>query len=529
MTCNAQRAVPPLIALAGVTKRFGSVTANDDVTFSIGRGDVVALVGENGAGKSTIVNMLAGLLMPDDGTIEIDGRPVRLATPGDSVAAGIGVVHQHFMLVPTMTGLENVALAVGAGRYGRLDRPKLRERIGQVAGVLGFTVELDTRVEAMDVAQQQRLEIVKALMHDVRLLVLDEPTAVLGPEDRDQLFAMITRLKAAGTATILITHKLEDVFAVADRAVVLRAGRLAHAAEIAELTAAQVVAHMMGVRDTADTRGIVTGATLPRAQAGIDGEPGGPVLCALRDVTLRRADGSVAVEGLSFDLHAGEIIAVAGVEGNGQSELMRALAGMDRPAFGVIACLGERSDGAGWSPARVRRLGVAHVPEDRRRCGIVGTMTLARNHLLRHTERSDLVRFGVLDLRRLDAVVAERIAAFDVRCAGPGDRMQSLSGGNQQKAVLARELDCDPAVILAAYPTRGLDIRTIQFVHQRLDEVRSAGKAVILVSSDLDEVMRLADRIVVLAGGRAFGPARADTIGHEALGAWIAGHSEVAS
>ncbi len=521
----SSQAAPPLVTLEGVTKRFGSVVANRDISLSIAAGDVVALVGENGAGKSTIVNMLAGLLMPSEGRILVDGKAVHFASPAASAAVGIGIVHQHFMLVPTLSVLDNIALGLPELGLGRLNRQELVSRIQTVARRLGFQLDTDARIDGLDVAEQQRVEIVKALMHDVRVLILDEPTAVLGPEDKAQLFATVRRLKTEGTAVILITHKLEDIFAVADRAIILRNGAVVASAPVAELSKSDIVQHMVGIRDAAEAGAIVTGSD---ASEGRTTQAGG-VVCRIRDVALKRPNGSLAISGLSLDLQAGEIVAVAGVDGNGQSELVRVLAGMARPDQGSIECLGERSDSRLWNADRLRRIGVAHVPEDRRRSGIVGSMTLARNYLLRHLDAPAFSRRGLLREGPLERTVATRLAEFQVRCTGPADRMERLSGGNQQKVVLAREMDGDQRLILAAHPSRGLDIKTIRFVHQLLEGARDGGRTVLLLSSDIDEIMQLADRIVVFAGGRMFGPARRGEIGRSEIGAWIAGHAGVAA
>jgi ABC-type uncharacterized transport system ATPase subunit len=517
--------VPPLVTLKGVTKRFGAVVANRAVDLAIRPGEALALVGENGAGKSTIVNMLSGLLLPDEGSILVDGEPVRLDSPAQSVRAGIGVVHQHFTLVPTLTGLDNIALAMPELGLGRLNRRQLGLAIEKAARTLGLSVDTTTRVEGLDVAQQQRLEIVKALVHKVRLLILDEPTAVLGPEDKANLFQTIRRLKAEGTAIILITHKLEDIFAVADRAVVLRNGEVVADAPKADLTPDDIVLHMVGSGDRDQARAIVTGEAMARPSVAGAAE----IVCSMSDVALRRANGSVAVTGLSLDLHGGEIVAIAGVDGNGQSELMRVLAGIDAPHGGTIECLGQRSLDSGWTAAHLRRAGVAHVPEDRRRSGIVGEMSLARNYLLRHSERPSLIRCGLVRDGVLQRLVRERLALFDVRARGADERIDRLSGGNQQKFVLAREMDGDPRLILAAHPSRGLDIKTIRFVHRLLEEAREAGKSVLLVSSDLDEILQLADRIMVFASGRTFGPTRRGDIARDEIGAWIAGHASASA
>lgn len=518
----------PLVALEGVTKRFGPVIANRSVSLSVARGEVLALVGENGAGKTTLVNMLSGLVTPDEGRILIDGELVDISSPAASAAAGIGVVHQHFMLVPTLSALDNVALAIPDLGYGRFDRAALAGRMTEVAERLGFRIENGSRIDGLDVAAQQRVEIVKALMHEVRLLILDEPTAVLGPEDKENLFASIRRLRASGVAVVLITHKLEDIFAVADRAAILRGGALVADMPVSELTPAAIVSHMVGMSDS-EGAAVIAGSTAGGAEPNGRDTTANDVICTLRDVALKRPNGSLAVAGLGLNLHAGEIVAVAGVDGNGQSELIRMLAGMEQPAEGHVECLGIGSRNRNWNAARLHSAGVAHIPEDRRRSGIVGAMSLARNYLLRHATEPRFWRAGLLKRRALDALVKTRIAEYEVRCNGPSERIEQLSGGNQQKLVLARELDGAPRLILAAHPSRGLDIKTIRFVHRLLDESRSAGRTIVLLSSDLDEILQLADRIVVFAAGRTFGPVRTAEVTRTRLGAWIAGHQEASA
>ncbi|QDZ01300.1 ABC transporter ATP-binding protein [Nitratireductor mangrovi] len=510
------------IALRGVSKRFASVVANRLVDLSVRRGEIVALAGENGAGKSTIVNMLSGLIEPDEGTILLEGIPARLNSPLASVEAGIGTVHQHYMLVPTLSGLDNIALQLGELGRGRLDRAGLARRVAEVSGALGFDIELDRRIDSLDVAQQQRIEIVKAMMHRVKLLILDEPTAVLGADDKRHLFDTIRRLREHGTSVILITHKLEDIFAVADRAVIMKAGSVVAQADVEALTPAAIVGHMVGASDVQEAEAIVKGfGRAPRTTEVAE------ALCSARDLTLRRPNGSLAVSGLTLDLHAGEIVALAGVDGNGQSEFMRCLAGMERPSAGVVECLGESTEAGSWSPALLRRRGVSHIPEDRRRFGIVAQMTLMQNYLLGNQERPGLFRWGLLRAGRLSDLVAQRLSEFEVRAPGPTAPMRTLSGGNQQKMVLARELDYAPKVLLAAHPSRGLDIKTIRFVHRSLDRARAEGMAVLVQSSDIDEIMAIADRLIVFSGGRVFGPAPCESVSRNQLGAWIAGQEEM--
>jgi len=513
-----------LVRFEAVTKRFGDVVANRDISFEVGRGEVLALVGENGAGKSTIVNLLGGLYRPDAGAITFDGRPIDFRTPVDAIRSGIGVVHQHYALVPSLTALENVALAVGELGLGPIDRRALSARIGEVAGRLGFTFDPNARVSSFDVAEQQQVEIVKALMHDVMLLLLDEPTAVLTPQDRKRLFDTIARLKQHGTSIVLITHKLEDVFAVTDRAVILRRGAVVADRPTSELTEGAIVSAMIGEpADAAAVHEIVahrdyTGGT------GADGR----LLARLENVGLSRANGAVVVSGVSFDIRAGEILAVAGVDGNGQSELVLALAGMARPHAGRIECLDLASDRAGWSPRALRRRGLAHIPEDRRRDGMVAGMSLTRNYLLTRLFDAGESELGPMREGSMRGRIQALIDSFAVICRGPDDPMARLSGGNQQKIVLARELDGRPRLILAAHPSRGLDIKTIRFVHGLLRTSRTEGCGIVLVSSDLDEILALADRVVAFAAGQSFGPLPRAELSRSDLGRWIAGKGAAA-
>jgi ABC-type uncharacterized transport system ATPase subunit len=513
-----------LVRFEKVTKRFGEVVANNNVTFDIGRGEVLALVGENGAGKSTIVNILGGLYRPDAGAITFDGRPIEFSTPVDAIRSGIGVVHQHYALVPSLTALENVALAVGELGLGAIDRRALSARIGGVAGRLGFTFDLNARVSSFDVAQQQQVEIVKALMHDVKLLLLDEPTAVLTPQDRKRLFETIARLKQHGTSIVLITHKLEDVFAVTDRAVILRRGAVVADRPTRELTDEAIVSAMIGEPPDAAT---VHEIVAHKEYAGIAGADN-CVLARLESVDLSRANGAVVVSGVSMDVRAGEILAVAGVDGNGQSEFVLALAGMARPHGGRIECLELASDRAGWSPRSLRRRGLAHIPEDRRRDGMVAGMSLTRNYLLTRLFDAGESELGLVRERVTRSRMQTLIDRFAVTCRGPDDPMGRLSGGNQQKVVLARELDGKPRLILAAHPSRGLDIKTIRFVHELLRTSRAEGCGIVLVSSDLDEILALADRVVAFAAGQSFGPLPRAEVGRSELGRWIAGKGAAA-
>ncbi|MBA3518849.1 MAG: ATP-binding cassette domain-containing protein [Rhizobiales bacterium] len=511
----------PVLAFEGVTKRFGAVVAARDVSFQVMAGEIVALVGENGAGKSTVVNLISGVLRPDEGRLRFGGDPVDFASPNDAVRRGVGVVHQHYTLTPTLSALNNIVLAMPELGLGPFSRKRLLARVARIADDLGFGLDLSARIDQLDVAHQQRVEIVKALLRDVRLLVLDEPTAVLGPADRRQFFDMLARLRQRGVAIVLITHKLDDVFSICERALVMRGGALVADRPTAQLDRGELVELMIGERNPALALELA-GTAAPAAA-----DSPGATLGWITGLTLLRSDGSLAVEGLSLSLHAGEILAVAGVDGNGQVELMRCLAGLDRPDAGEVELLGLSSRSKGrWSPRALRKAGLAHVPADRRRSGILEGRDLADNHLLCRMDDPGLVRGGFIRRRRLRDIVAGLIGEFSVKATGPGNRMGALSGGNQQKLVLARELTGGPRVLLVAYPSRGLDVRTTHFLHDRLRAARREGAAVVLVSGDLDEIWLLADRILVLAGGHGFGPVTKARTTPAQIGGWMAGHRD---
>jgi ABC-type uncharacterized transport system ATPase subunit len=496
----------PLLEARGLAKSFGHLRANDDISFSIFSGEIVGIVGENGAGKSTLVKMLAGALIPDAGGILVSGAPAVMHSPADAQRAGISLVHQHFNLIDRLTVEENLVLGRPELRRGRLRFAQLRPAFQRVAEDLGTQLPFSSRVSTLSVGGRQQVELIKALFQDPRLLILDEPTAVLPPNERERLLQFVRRLKARGTATILISHKLDDLYDCCDRAIVMRNGKVVGQSDLRP-----------GGRG--DLIRMIVGAELPFPDKR-HGTVGAPAL-SVKDLVLRRDNGTVAVDRASFDLHAGEIVGLCGVEGNGQTELMQALAGMLPIQGGEIVYTIGKQQVAAQDAAALRRIGVAHIPEDRLRHAVVPGFNLTANWLLRKlSERAFAVR-GILRQRAAAKATSAAIAANDIRATGPRARMADLSGGNQQKFVIARELGDDVAVILAGHPTRGLDLRTVVAIRNRLVAERARGVAILFLSADLSEVWDIADRIMVVARGRLHGPVAVAQTSLAEIGHWM--------
>ncbi len=495
------------LELRGITKRFPGVIANDAIDFVVESGEVHGLLGENGAGKSTLMNILYGLSTADEGEILIDGAPVDFNDPGDAIAAGIGMVHQHFMLVPVFTVAENILLgSEPLDRFRRFDRRRAREAVFEVAERFGLPVDPDARVEDLPVGLQQRVEILKTLYRDARLLILDEPTAVLTPQEADGLFESIRGFQSAGRSVVFISHKLREHRAIADRITVLRRGRAIGTVDAATAEPQELANMMVG-------RPVVL--VVDRTPA----EPGEPVL-RVEELHLEDVSGKTIVDHVYLTVHRGEILAIAGVEGNGQTPLVEAITGLVPVTDGDV-WLGELSL-TDLPRKAILRAGVGHIPEDRTRHGLVGSFSIADNLVLNLWDHE---RFADGRSRRFDVVreyATGAVERFDIRTPSIHTSASSLSGGNQQKVIVAREFDRPIELLVAAQPTRGVDVGSIEYIHRQLVAKRDAGVAVLLVSSELDEVIALADRVAVMFRGRLVGPFPAP-VSKEALGLMMAG------
>jgi simple sugar transport system ATP-binding protein len=499
---------PVVLSLAGITKRFGELVANDGIGFDLRAGEVLALLGENGAGKTTLMNILFGHYVADEGGVTVFGRPLPPGQPRAALAAGIGMVHQHFTLADNMSVLENIVLGTRPLWRPGYGRAAARDRIRALAVRFGLAVDPGARVADLSVGERQRVEILKALYRDARILILDEPTAVLTPQESDALVATLRRMTGEGLAVIFISHKLGEVMALADRVVVLRQGRVVGAVATVA-TDRHALARMMVGADVAPP------AVPPVAE--------GPVLLALEGVHTPDRGSTPGLRGVDLVLRAGRITGLAGVSGNGQAALAAVVAGLARPAEGRLVVAG-RAVGPGWSPRAALAEGIARIPEDRHRSGTIAAMTVAENAVLEAYRAPGFSRRGWMDWRAARRFAEDLIADYAVRCPGPSARIGLLSGGNMQKLILGRALAAKPRIILANQPTRGLDVGAVAYVHGRLLEARARGAAILLVSEDLDEIQALADTIHVISAGRLSPAFPRGSMSQAALGAWMTGH-----
>jgi general nucleoside transport system ATP-binding protein len=494
------------LVLRNITKRFGSLVANDRISLEVLPGEVHCLLGENGAGKSTLMNVLYGLYHADEGEIVLDDVVQHFSGPGDAMAAGIGMVHQHFMLVPVFTVAENVMLGnESTGFAGTLDTDAARARVREISDRFGFHVNPDAIVEDLPVGVQQRVEIIKALSRDAQVLVFDEPTAVLTPQETDELMEIMRQLKEAGKAIVFITHKLREVRAIADRITVIRRGAVVGEAD-PKATNAELAALMVG-------RPVELTVHKDAPQLGADA-------LVVKDLRVVDTLGQVHLDGISFTIQAGEVLAVAGVQGNGQTELTEALLGLQDHVEGSITLDGNQL--VGKSVRQVLDSGVGFIPEDRQIDGLVGGFTIAENLMLNRSFRSPFVKRGALRRDVLEKFAEEKLKEYDVRAPGINTHASKLSGGNQQKVVVARELSRELRLLVAAQPTRGVDVGSIEFIHKQVVATRDSGIPVLVVSTELDEIVALADRIMVLYRGQVIGIVPGDTP-RETLGLMMTG------
>jgi ABC-type uncharacterized transport system ATPase subunit len=492
----------PVLELRGITKRFPGVLANDHVDFDLLPGEVHALLGENGAGKSTLMNILYGLYQADEGEVRIKGEPVTMDSPSEAIAHGIGMVHQHFMLIPVMTVAENIVLHAEPRSGGvLLDYAAADRRVRELAQSFKFAIDPNSRVENISVGQQQRVEILKALYRSADILILDEPTAVLTPQEARELFEILRTLTREGMAVIFITHKLDEVLEISDRVTVLRRGKKVETIPTAGATEASLARMMVG----------------REVLLRVDKQPANPTepMLAVENLEVLDDRGLPAVRGVSFEVRAGEIVGIAGVDGNGQTQLIDAITGLRKPSAGRVVLAGHDVTTANAKTHYDEGLG--HIPEDRQRRGLLLEFNLAENLHLHDYAKPPVSRLGWLSPRRMIQRARSLLQRYDVRGGGPTTRASALSGGNQQKVVLAREVERDPRVLLAAQPTRGLDVDAIEFVHRRLVEERDEGRAILLVSFELEEVFSLSDRILVIYEGQIVGE-YPPTVSQEELG-----------
>jgi general nucleoside transport system ATP-binding protein len=498
------------VCMSGIHKRFGPVRANDDVSLTVLTGTVHALVGENGAGKSTLMSLLYGLYAPDSGTIEVFGTPATLRSTHDAIALGLGMVHQHFMLVDTLTALDNVMLGAEPAFLLRRAESAVRPRLQELMASTGLRVNLDARVGDLTVGDRQRLEILKVLFRGARVLILDEPTAVLTPQETLHLFEVLARLRDQGTTVILITHKLDEVMRLADRVTVMRGGKVVHECAITETNPAQLAEAMVGRK-----------VNVGRPPDG--GVQVGDVVLEARGLHVRDAIGVVRIHSLDLALRAGQIVGVAGVSGNGQTELLEALSGLRVPQGGTLTLAGETFSPTRWlTPRTARRLHLAHVPEDRHARAMVMDFPAWEGGVLGYEGLPAYSGGGFLRRRRMRGDTGAMMERFDVRPRAPDLACGRFSGGNQQKLVLARELGQAPHVLLCGQPTRGVDIGAIEFIHGQLRALRAAGCAILVVSSEIEEILSLADRVIVMNAGRVTGERTVEACTEAELGLLMA-------
>ncbi|MGD8456715.1 MAG: ABC transporter ATP-binding protein [Anaerolineales bacterium] len=500
--------MPPILELRGITKVFPGVLANDQIDLILNEGEILALLGENGAGKTTLMNILYGLYTPDEGEILIRGSKVEIQDPNDAIEQGIGMVHQHFMLVPVFSVTENVMLGVESMRGGVfLDREKAAKRIRDISERFGLQADPDAMVEDLPVGLQQRVEIIKVLYREADILIFDEPTAVLTPQEVVELFNVVRSLVDQGKSVIFITHKLKEVLAIADNIMVLRNGKMVGSAKPGKATEASLAKMMVG-------REVILSVEKKPAKTG-------DTVLAVEDLHVIDDRDLMAVDGVSLEVKAGEVLGIAGVQGNGQTELVEALTGLRPVESGKVKMLGE--DTTGKSPRGITEVGIAHVPEDRQKDGLVLPFTISDNMVLNTYYRPPYAKGWNLRFEKIEEVAKDRVKLFDVRTPSIEVPVSNLSGGNQQKVIVAREFSREIKLLIASQPTRGLDVGSIEYIHSRIIQKRDEGCGVLLVSPELDEITSLSDRIAVMFDGKIVAILPAKEATKEKLGLLMAG------
>jgi simple sugar transport system ATP-binding protein len=494
------------LELRKITKRFGTLVANDSISLTLEPGEIHSLLGENGAGKSTLMNVLYGLLQPDEGEILIDDKVVKFSGPGEAMSAGIGMVHQHFMLIPVFTVAENVVLGnEPTGALGKLDLDAARKLVKEISDRFGFDIDPDAKIQDLPVGAQQRVEIIKSLARNAKILVLDEPTAVLTPQETDELMQIMRDLAKSGTSIIFITHKLREVQQVADRITVIRLGKVV-ASPSPKASASELASLMVG-------REVDLNVKRKPPKLGAE-------TLVIENLTVLDDRSHQMVDGVSFSVHDGEVLAIAGVQGNGQTELAEAILGLRKIHSGSIRVAGK--DLTKSTVREVLEAGLGYIPEDRKKDGLVGDFTIAENLMLDGSYGAPFAKGVQIDFENRDRIANELIAEFDIRTPSAETFAKQLSGGNQQKVVVARELSRELKVLVASQPTRGVDVGSIEFIHEQIIAARDAGKSVLIISTELDEVLALADRIAVMYRGRIVGIVDAKAT-REKLGKMMAG------
>jgi len=497
-----------LIEMRGIIKRFSHVIANDKVDFSASAGEIHALIGENGAGKSTLMKILYGLYQPDAGEIYLDGQPVKISSPRVAIRHGIGMVHQHFMLIPTLTVLENIILGLEPRKLRFfLNLARAREKASSLAQSLNFELELNAKVADIPVGLQQRAEILKALYHGAEILILDEPTSVLTPQETEGLFQLLIRLKSRGNTVIFISHKLNEVLTISDSITVMRAGRIAGVMKTSETCFEELSEMVMGKKRSEQQS--------KKEMASKE------TVLSLRNLSLEAKDGRMILKNISFDLNGGEILGIAGVEGNGQNFLVGALTGLTKISAGGMWLNGE--DISNLSAKRLRRMKLAHIPADRQKHGLISQASVNENFVLGQHDSPPFNRYNITNRKAIGQFASRMASKYDIKMPDFQLPASMLSGGNQQKVVVARELEINPRLIVAAHPTRGLDIGAANFVHQQLIKQRNDGKAILLVSADLEELLTLSDRIAVMYNGQIVSLVSADETDEAQLGMMMLG------